>query len=94
MIRSTSPAKTLPKRRNENEIAFANSPRSSKMPTKKLIGLLKEIKCETCLPIPLASTAYTLVAMTEIAAKAMVKFKSLATDLKKGIKIVCPASIR
>ena len=38
MLRSTSPAKTFPKRRKDNEATFANSPIISIIPTKNVIG--------------------------------------------------------
>ena len=40
MIRSTSPAKILPKSRNDKEIIFEISPMISSMPVKKAIGPL------------------------------------------------------
>jgi hypothetical protein len=37
-VKSTSPAKTLPKRRKENDRIFDNSERISRIPTKNAIG--------------------------------------------------------
>jgi hypothetical protein len=43
IVNKTSPAKTFPNNLNENEINLAISDKNSNIPTKKLIGLEKQI---------------------------------------------------
>ena len=85
MARSTSPANTFPKRRNENDIILANSEISSSMPMKKSIGPLKLKKTERQ---DFSPTAEMLSAFMKVHRRSepgpMVKLRSLAGDLSRG----------
>ena len=83
--RSTSPANILPKSLKEKEIIFAVSAISSKMPTKKITGPLKEIKREKYLEKPTIATPKIWVAITDMMAKANVILMSLLVERKKGM---------
>ena len=84
IVSKTSPAKIFPNNLNENDINLAISDKNSSIPTKKLIGLLKLRNFFKCLNVPKIATPKKLVTNTAITAKAKVKFKSAAGDLKRG----------
>ena len=84
MVNSTSPAKTFPNNLKVNEIIFAISEIISSMPIKKFIGLLKLRYFPRCLNTPTDAIPIIFVTITDITAKANVKFKSLAGERKRG----------
>jgi hypothetical protein len=91
IVNKTSPAKTFPNSLKDNEIILANSDIISKIPMKKLIGLLKFKYFPICLKLPTAVMPKMLVTITEITANANVKFKSAAGERKSGTS-TCPLS--
>lgn len=84
IINKTSPAKIFPNNLNENDINLAISDKNSSMPTKKLTGLEKLKNFLKCVKTPNIVTPKKFVTNTDITAKAKVKFKSAAGDLKRG----------
>jgi len=85
IVKRTSPAKTLPNNRKENEIILENSDKSSNMPTKNFIGFEKLKNFLICIRKPSAATPKKLVDKMAIIARARVKLRSLAGDLSNGI---------
>ena len=75
----------FPNNLNENDITLDISDKNSNIPTKKLIGLEKLINFFICANVPKTTIPKKLVVKTAIIAKAKVKFKSAAGDLKSGI---------
>src|SRR3989344_842313 len=83
-VRSTSPANTLPKSLNENEISLAISEINSRMPTKKSIGLLRVKNLPACFTAPIEATPKKDTEKTAKSASAKVKFRSLAGERRSG----------
>jgi len=84
IVSRTSPANTFPNNRKDNEIIFAASEISSKIPIKKFIGFEKLRYLPICLNVPTAAMPKIFVIITEITAKAKVKFKSAAGERNNG----------
>jgi hypothetical protein len=84
IVNKTSPAKTFPNNRKVNEIIFANSETSSSIPIKKSIGPLKLKYFPKCLNAPTDAIPIIFVTITEITAKAKVKFRSAAGERRSG----------
>ena len=74
IISKTSPAKTLPNNRKDKEIIFAISEINSRIPIKNSIGPLKLKNFPKCANIPTDAIPIIFVTITEITAKAKVKF--------------------